>query len=81
MVMVSPGSFQSPRDQSMPRKNAETTTVASLIETHDYLNWFNGIAEETSRTKSAILRIALAEWAERSGHSAPPSKRNVGVKP
>ncbi len=64
----------------MPRNASSfSEVVLTLAGTQEYVAWIDGIATDTSRTKSAIVRIALAEWAERNGHAAPPKLQRKGA--
>lgn len=37
-----------------------------------YSEWLDAINRKTHIPKAALFRLAMAEWAERNGHPAPP---------
>jgi hypothetical protein len=63
-----------------PRKSARKSAaapVASAAVMHlkgspAYGEWLEGLHRTTHLQKTTIVRLALAEWAERHGHPAPP---------
>ena len=55
----------------------ERTAQASVINlkgSDDYRAWLAGVSKKTQITAAVIVRLALAEWASKHGHAAPPEK-------
>jgi hypothetical protein len=47
-------------------------TVIHMKGSPEYVDWLESIHRKTHIPKVQIFRIAIAEWAERNGHGAPP---------
>ncbi|WZP01250.1 hypothetical protein EP7_005679 (plasmid) [Isosphaeraceae bacterium EP7] len=58
------GATDAPRD----RRQA----VIHLKGSAAYVDWLESIYRKTHLPKATIVRLAIAEWAERHGHAAPP---------
>lgn len=48
-------------------------TIINLKGTQDQADWLDGLHRKTHIPKTTIVRLALAEWAERHGHLSFPS--------
>jgi hypothetical protein len=49
-------------------------SVINLKGTDDYREWLTGVSKKTHIAAAVIVRLALAEWAKKNGHAAPPEK-------
>jgi hypothetical protein len=47
-------------------------TVIHMKGSAGYTAWLDDVHRKTHIPKVQIFRIAVAEWAERHGHTAPP---------
>lgn len=54
------------------RSPEDRPTVINLKGTNEYIDWIDDLHRRTHIPKATIVRLALAEWAERHGHPAPP---------
>src|SRR5690348_14650190 len=50
----------------------DRSNVIVLKGSTEYVDWFNTLHEKTHIPKATIVRLALADWAKKNGHSAPP---------
>jgi hypothetical protein len=50
----------------------ERTTIINMKGSPEYAAWLEGVRRKTYISKVQIIRLALAEWAEKHGHSTPP---------
>jgi hypothetical protein len=58
---------------SGPNKAADDREViVHLKGSTAYAEWLDAIHRKTHIPKTSIFRLAVAEWAERNGHPAPP---------
>jgi hypothetical protein len=55
-----------------PASEPERPTVMNLKGTPEYADWLEGVHRKTYIPKAQIVRLALALWAEKNGHPAPP---------
>jgi hypothetical protein len=55
-----------------PAAEPERPTIVNLKGSPEYAEWLEAIHRKTYIPKAQIFRLALAEWAERHGHPAPP---------
>lgn len=51
-----------------------TVSVTNFKGTPSYRDWLAERSKSTRYPAVTILRMALAEWAEKHGHPAPPEK-------
>lgn len=47
-------------------------TVIHLKGSPEFVDWLEVVNKKTHISKAEIVRIALAEWAEKNGHPLPP---------
>lgn len=74
---MSPGvELMAPRpkrgSQKPLRPPDERIAVIHLKGTPEYAEWLEAIHRKTHIPKAVIVRLAVAEWAERNGHKPPP---------
>jgi hypothetical protein len=50
----------------------ERIAVIHLKGTVAYADWLDDLHRKTHIPKSSLFRLAIAEWAVRNGHPAPP---------
>jgi hypothetical protein len=50
----------------------ERQAIIHLKGTADYAYWLHRVHQETHIPKATIVRLALAEWAQRHGAPPPP---------
>ena len=50
------------------------TSVINLKGSDGYREWLSGVSKKTHIPSASIVRLALAEWASKHGHVAPPEK-------
>jgi hypothetical protein len=50
----------------------ERETIINMKGSRAYSEWLESIHRNTHIPKVVLFRLALAEWAERNGHDAPP---------
>lgn len=50
----------------------ERVAVIHLKGTQAYAEWLDDVHKTTHIPKATIIRLAVAEWATRNGHKAPP---------
>jgi hypothetical protein len=55
-----------------PEDRGERETIIHMKGSPEYVDWVESIHRKTHIPKVQIFRIAVAEWAERHGHEAPP---------
>jgi hypothetical protein len=55
-----------------PDELAERATVIHMKGSLEYIQWLDGVHRSTHIPKVQIFRLALADWALRNGHPAPP---------
>ncbi len=46
--------------------------VIHIRGTVEYADWLEELHRKTHIPKATLFRVAIAEWAERNGHPAPP---------
>jgi hypothetical protein len=64
---------KSPKRAPAPSEDrSERETVIHMKGSGDYVAWLDYLHRKTHIPKVQIFRLAIAEWAERNGHSAPP---------
>jgi hypothetical protein len=56
---------------AVPGKD-DRANVIVLKGSPQYVEWFDSLHRKTHIPKSTIVRLALAEWAKKQGHPAPP---------
>lgn len=49
-------------------------TVLNLKGPVELKEWLDGVSARAMVPASAVARMALAEWAKRHGHPAPPKR-------
>jgi hypothetical protein len=54
------------------KSSDERTAIIHLKGTPEYARWLDQLHRTTHIPKAALFRLAMAEWAERNGHAAPP---------
>jgi hypothetical protein len=47
-------------------------TIINMKGSRAYSEWLESVHRKTHIPKVVIFRLALAEWAVRNGHDAPP---------
>jgi hypothetical protein len=52
----------------------ERSAVIHLKGTAEYVEWLERLHRKTHIPKAILVRLALAEYAERHGHDAPPER-------
>jgi hypothetical protein len=55
-------------------KRTAQPSVINLKGSDDYRAWLAGVSKKTHIASTVIVRLALAEWASKHGHAAPPEK-------
>jgi hypothetical protein len=50
----------------------ERVAIIHLKGTPAYAAWLEAVNAKSHIPKAAIIRLAVAEWAARNGHPAPP---------
>jgi hypothetical protein len=50
----------------------ERVGIIHIKGTRAYAEWLEALNRKTHIPKAALFRLAMAEWAERNGHPAPP---------
>ena len=50
----------------------ERETVVNMKGSPAYVEWLEAVHRKTHIPKVQIVRLALAEWAEKHGHPSPP---------
>jgi len=61
------------RGSAKPQKPSdERVAVIHLKGTAAYAEWLDALHRKTHIPKAALFRLAMAEWAVRSGHEPPP---------
>ena len=55
-----------------PPSELERATIINMKGSPEYADWLDGVHRKTYIAKVKILRLALALWAEKNGHPAPP---------
>jgi hypothetical protein len=71
-LMARPKAKRTGKPQPDPAE--ERPTIINLKGSPEYVEWLDGIHKKTHLQKSTIIRLALAEWAERHGHPSPPER-------
>lgn len=51
-------------------------TIINLKGSQEQADWLDAVHRKTYIPKSVIVRLALAQWAERNGHPAFPSSED-----
>jgi hypothetical protein len=51
----------------------DRTNIIALKGSREYADWFAKLHAKTHIPKATIVRLAIAEWARRHGHPAPPA--------
>lgn len=54
------------------KKAPERVNAIALKETPEYKAWLDSLVERSQIPLANILRTALADWAEKNDHPAPP---------
>lgn len=54
------------------RSSDERLGVIHIKGTVEYSKWLDKLHQATHIPKAVLFRIAIAEWALRNGHPAPP---------
>lgn len=54
------------------RPSDDRVGVIHIKGTVQYAQWLDQLHRKTHIPKAALFRLAMAEWAERNGHPAPP---------
>jgi hypothetical protein len=57
-------------DPSEVREDRET--VIHMKGSPEFVDWLDAVHKATHIPKVQIFRIAVAEWAKKNGHPAPP---------
>jgi hypothetical protein len=59
-----------------PAAKSESTgdrvVIIHLKGSPEYAEWLDQVHKKTHIAKATLFRVAMAEWAERNGHPAPP---------
>jgi hypothetical protein len=63
---------QAKPDQSPQSEGAERETVVNMKGSSEYVAWLDTVHRKTHIPRVQIFRLAIAEWAEKHGHPAPP---------
>lgn len=50
----------------------ERVTIVNLKGSAEYAEWLESIHKKTHIPKSTLIRLGMAEWAAKNGHSRPP---------
>ena len=50
----------------------DRSNVIVLKGSPEYVKWFDDLHEKTHIAKATMVRLALAEWAKKQGHTDPP---------
>jgi hypothetical protein len=66
------GSRSKAKPAQKPVPDVERETVINMKGSKGYAAWLEDRHRETHIPKVQIVRVALAEWAERNGRPAPP---------
>jgi hypothetical protein len=57
---------------SKPEERGERETVIHMKGSPEYVDWLEAIHKQTRIPKVQIFRLALEEWAAKSGYPVPP---------
>jgi hypothetical protein len=57
---------------ALSEDRGERETVIHMKGSASYVAWLDQVHRKTHIPKVQIFRLAVAEWAERNGHTAPP---------
>lgn len=55
-----------------PASELERESVINLKGSPEYSAWLESVHRKTHISKAQIFRLAIAEWALKHGHPAPP---------
>jgi hypothetical protein len=69
--MARPQKKAKPVSPAQP-EGTERETVVNMKGSAEYVAWVDGVHRKTHIPKVQIFRLAIAEWAEKHGHPAPP---------
>jgi hypothetical protein len=59
------------------KPGAGRVSVVHLLGPAEEREWLTLLHERTHIPKTTIVRLALAEWAERNGHPKPPKGKGA----
>ena len=71
-LMARPKTRAKKKTGAPPPSELERETIVNMKGSPEYADWLEGVHRKTYISKVQIVRLALAEWAERHGHPAPP---------
>jgi hypothetical protein len=57
-----------------PESDRAQLSVINLKGTGEFRDWLAGVSKSTHIPAASIVRLALAEWAGKHGHPAPPER-------
>lgn len=60
------------RPKPKPPVEEQRESVIHMKGSREYVEWLDTIHKRTHIPRVKIVRLALAEWAERHGHETPP---------
>lgn len=58
--------------ESAAAAETDRETIINMKGSPEYAQWLEAIHRKTYIPKVQIVRLALAEWAAKNGHDAPP---------
>lgn len=58
--------------RTLPQAADDRVAIIHLKGSPLYAEWLDALHRKTHIPKASLFRLALAEWAEKNGHSPPP---------